>query len=48
MTQAFGPHTDNVLHPMRTPRQEGDYSQVWWLVMWLLTVAAVIAVVVTA
>lgn len=48
MTEAFGPHTSRDLHPMATPRKDSDYSPVWWMVMWVLAVVAVLAVVVTA
>ena len=50
MADAFGPHTNNVLHPMGTPRFERstDYPPLWKGVMVVIALLSVYAVVVTA
>lgn len=41
MAEAFGPYTDNTLHPM--PEQH-DYSPAWWAAMVVIAAVTVILI----
>jgi hypothetical protein len=42
MKSAFGPYTDSTLHPMPEPRHV--YSRAWWVVVYVLSVIALITI----